>query len=223
MDNLLYLKEITKIYPPYDKALNNVTLEIKKGDFILLTGPTGAGKTTLLKLIYALETPTDGEIFFENIPYSKLSYKDIIDLRKQMGIVFQDHKLFYDLTLYENIKISLTLAQKKLKKEQVYIYELLEKFNLAHKSKKKVKEISGGEQQKVGIIRALIRDPSILILDEPTGNLDPVSINDIITLLLNIHKENKTIILATHDPTILSKNPGRMVMLNRGEIVQNVV
>ncbi|MFN3568119.1 MAG: ATP-binding cassette domain-containing protein, partial [Caldimicrobium sp.] len=117
----------------------------------------------------------------------------------------------------------LALAKKKLKKERLYIYEWLEKFNLAHKAKKKVKEISGGEQQKVGIIRALIRDPSILILDEPTGNLDPISINEIIDLLLNIHKEKKTIILSTHDPTILSKKPGRLVMLNRGEIVQNVV
>lgn len=219
---IFQFKEVTKIYPPYYKALFRVSLNINWGEFIVLTGPTGAGKTTLLKLIYALEAPTEGEIYFENTPYSKLSYREIIDLRRQMGIVFQDHKLFFDLTLYENIQISLALTQKRLKKEKLYIYEWLEKFNLAHKAKKKVKEFSGGEQQKVGIIRALIRDPSILILDEPTGNLDPISINDIIELLLKIHKENKTIILSTHDPTILSKKPGRIIMLNSGEIIQNV-
>lgn len=115
MSNLFYLKEITKIYPPYYRALHIVTLEIKKEDFLLLTGPTGAGKTTLLKLIYALETPTEGEIYFENTPYSKLSYSDIIELRRQMGIVFQDHKLFFDLTLYEKHSNFFDSFEKKIK------------------------------------------------------------------------------------------------------------
>lgn len=220
---LFRLEEITKIYPPYYRALHRVSLEIESGEFVVITGPTGAGKTTLLKLIYALEPPTEGEIYYQNVPYSKLSYKDVIKLRKKMGIVFQDHKLFLELSLYENIQIALALSGKKVKKEKFYIYDWLERFNLAHKAQKKVKEISGGEQQKIGIIRALIKEPVILILDEPTGNLDPYSIEEILNLLLKIHNQGKTVILSTHDPTILSKKPGRSIMLNRGEIVKDVV
>ncbi|MEO0297205.1 MAG: ATP-binding cassette domain-containing protein [candidate division WOR-3 bacterium] len=216
------LEEVTKIYPPYYRALHRVSLEIEKGEFVVLTGATGAGKTTLLKLIYALEAPTEGEIYFESFPYRDLSYKEIIKLRREMGIVFQDHKLFPELSLYENIQIGLALSGRRAKNEKFLIYEWLERFNLAHKARKKVKELSGGEQQKIGIIRALIRDPSILILDEPTGNLDPYSISEIIDLLIKIHGEGKTIILSTHDPTILSKRPGRMIRLNRGELVKDV-
>ncbi|MFN4132496.1 MAG: cell division ATP-binding protein FtsE [Caldimicrobium sp.] len=220
---LFKLEKITKIYPPYYRALHRVSLEIHQGEFLILTGPTGAGKTTLLKLLYALESPTEGELYYEKFPYRELSYKEIINLRRKMGIVFQDHKLFPELSLYENIQIGLDLSGKKVKNKKFLIYEWLERFNLAHKAKKKVKELSGGEQQKIGIIRALIREPSILILDEPTGNLDPYSIGEIIDLLLKIHKEGKTIILSTHDPTILSKKPGRMLMLNRGELIKDVV
>ncbi|MGB9761609.1 MAG: cell division ATP-binding protein FtsE [Caldimicrobium sp.] len=220
--SLILFEGVTKIYPPYYKALHRINLEIKKGEFLLLTGPTGAGKTTLLKLIYAEEKPTEGEIYFEGVPYSTLSYKEIISLRQEVGIVFQDHKLFLDLTIYENLEVALALSGKRVKKRKFYIYEWLERFGLSHKAKKLIKELSGGEQQKVGLIRALIKDPAILILDEPTGNLDPFSIGDIIELLKNLHKEGKTIILSTHDPTIISKKPGRIIMLDRGELVTHV-
>lgn len=219
---LIKIEELTKIYPPYYKALHKVSLEIRKNDFLLITGPTGAGKTTLLKLIYAQERPTEGEIYWEGFPYSALKYKDILSIRKKIGIVFQDHKLFSELSLYENLEIVLALAQKKIKRIKYFIYEWLERFNLAHKAKKKVKELSGGEQQKLGILRAIIKDPPILILDEPTGNLDPFSIGEVIDLLLTLHKEGKTILLSTHDPTIIAKKPGQIIMLNRGELVKDV-
>lgn len=220
--SLIRLEGITKIYPPFYRALHRITLEIQRGEFILLTGPTGAGKTTLLKLIYAEEKPTEGEIYFEGVPYSNFSYKEIMALRQKMGIVFQDHKLFPDLTVYENLEVALALSKKKVKNKKFYLYEWLERFSLSHKAKKLVKELSGGEQQKVGLIRALIKEPSILILDEPTGNLDPFSIGEIIELLKNFHREGKTILLSTHDPTIISKKPGRIIMLNRGELVPDV-
>lgn len=220
--SLIKLEDVTKIYPPYYKALHKISLEIPKQDFLLITGPTGAGKTTLLKLIYAQERPTEGELYWEGVPYSELRYKDIIRIRKKIGIVFQDHKLFSELSLYENLEIALALARKKIKKVRFFIYEWLERFNLAHKAKKKVKELSGGEQQKLGILRAIIKDPPVLILDEPTGNLDPFSLGEVIELLLNLHKEGKTILLSTHDPTFISKRPGRIIMLNRGELVKDV-
>ena len=214
------LKEVTKIYPPFFKALINVSLRIEEGEFLLLTGATGAGKTTLLKLLYRAEIPTSGEVFFKEIPYSKISSNKLNQIRKKMGIVFQDHKLLTDLTVYENVKLSLILSGKKSKNVKFEIYEYLERFGLAQKAQKKVKELSGGEQQKVGIVRALIRDPEIFIADEPTGNLDPVSINEILKILKELHNQGKTIILATHDPVILKQNLGRTVMLNRGELVQ---
>ncbi|BAU22921.1 hypothetical protein THC_0527 [Caldimicrobium thiodismutans] len=220
--SLIKLEDLTKIYPPYYKALHKISLEIQKNAFLLITGPTGAGKTTLLKLIYAQEKPTEGELYWEGVPYSELRYKDIIGIRKNIGIVFQDHKLFSELSLYENLEIALALARKKVKKIKFFIYEWLERFNLAHKAKKKVKELSGGEQQKLGILRAIIKDPSILILDEPTGNLDPFSIGEVIDLLIALHKEGKTILLSTHDPTIIAKRPGQIIMLNRGELVKDV-
>uniref|UniRef100_A0A832GLV0 ABC transporter ATP-binding protein n=1 Tax=Caldimicrobium thiodismutans TaxID=1653476 RepID=A0A832GLV0_9BACT len=219
---LIRFENLTKIYPPYYKALININLDINKGDFLLLTGPTGAGKTTLLKHIYAEERPTEGELYWEGIPYSQMSYSEIIELRKKLGIVFQDHKLFFDLTVYENLRISLVLAKKVSFNLKLKIYEWLEKFNLAHKARKKVKELSGGEQQKIGLIRALMRDPEVLILDEPTGNLDPHSIGEIIELLKKVHQEGKTIIISTHDPTIISKKPGKIVMLNQGALVKDV-
>jgi cell division transport system ATP-binding protein len=219
---LITLQNVSKIYPPFFKALININLEIYKGDFIVLTGPTGAGKTTLLKLIYREERPTSGEIFYENIPYSKLKSKELSLLRQNLGIIFQDYKLFPELTVYENIKISLVLSKKIIKDTKFLIYEYLERFNLSQKAQKKVKELSGGEQQKVSIIRAIIRDPEVLIADEPTGNLDPISINEILEIFKDFNKEGKTIILATHDPVILNQNLGKIVRLNRGELVEDV-
>ncbi len=218
---LFKFEEVTKIYPPFFKALININFTVKKGDFIILTGPTGAGKTTLLKLLYREEEPTSGEIYWEEVPYSELKYDQIIKLRQKMGIVFQDHKLFPELTVYENIKIGLVISQRKVEDPKYLIYEYLERFDLSHKAQKKVKELSGGEQQKVGVIRALIKEPEILIADEPTGNLDPQSILEILKIFQNLNNKGTTIILATHDPTILNKKIGKIVKLSRGEIVKN--
>ncbi len=220
--NLFYFQNVSKIYPPYFKALININLEIKEGDFIILTGSTGAGKTTLLKLLYREEKPTSGEIYYKNIPYSEFKLKQFNQLRQKWGIVFQDYKLFPDLSVYENIKISLVLSGKKFKNMKFFIYEYLERFLLAHKAQKKVKELSGGEQQKVGVIRALIRDPEVLIADEPTGNLDPDSIKEILKILKEFHNKGKTIILATHDPVIINQNLGKLIKLKQGVLVNNV-
>ncbi len=220
--NLFFFQNVNKIYPPYFKALININLEIKEGDFIILTGSTGAGKTTLLKLLYREEKPTSGEIFYKNIPYSELKTRQFNQLRQKWGIIFQDYKLFPDLSVYENIKISLILSGKKFKNMKIFIYEYLERFLLAHKAQKKIKELSGGEQQKVGVIRALIRDPEVLIADEPTGNLDPDSIKEILQILKEFHNKGKTIILATHDPVIINQKLGKLIRLKQGELVNNV-
>lgn len=214
--DLFKLENITKIFPPYVRALSNINLVIKEGDFLILTGPTGAGKTTLLKLLYKEEIPTEGEIYYRNTPYSKI--KDFSTLRKSWGIIFQDYKLLKELTVFENLKLALTLSNKRLKNEKLYILNFLERFNLAPKAFTKVYELSGGEQQKIGIIRALIKDPEILIADEPTGNLDPESIKEMIKFFQEYHKNGKTIILATHDPVILNLPLGKIIKLEAGRL-----
>lgn len=214
--DLFKLENITKIFPPYVRALSNINLVIKEGDFLILTGPTGAGKTTLLKLLYKEEIPTEGEIYYRNTPYSKI--KDFSTLRKSWGIIFQDYKLLKELTVFENLKLALTLSNKRLKNEKLYILNFLERFNLAPKAFTKIYELSGGEQQKIGIIRALIKDPEILIADEPTGNLDPESIKEMIKFFQEYHKNGKTIILATHDPVILNLPLGKIIKLEAGRL-----
>lgn len=214
---LFKLENVTKIFHPYLRAINNINLVINEGNFLILTGPTGAGKTTLLRLIYREEIPTEGEIYYRETPYSKI--KNFNNLRKSWGIVFQDYKLFRELSVYENLKIALVLSGQKIKNEKLHILNLLERFNLAPKAFSKILELSGGEQQKVGIIRALIKDPEILIADEPTGNLDPESIREIISILQEFHKKGKTIILATHDPVILNLSLGKVLKLEAGKLV----
>lgn len=215
--SLFKLKNVTKIFPPYLRALNNINLVINEGDFLILTGSTGAGKTTLLKLIYREEIPTEGKIYYRETPYSKI--KSFNKLRKSWGIVFQDCKLFKELSVYENLEIALVLSNKKIKNKKLHILNFLERFNLAPKTFSKIFELSGGEQQKVGLIRALIKDPEILIADEPTGNLDPESIREIISILQEFHKSGKTILLATHDPVILNLPLGKVLKLEAGRLV----
>ncbi|MDK2861622.1 MAG: cell division transport system ATP-binding protein [Thermodesulfobacterium sp.] len=219
---IFVIEKVTKVYNPYFKVLDEVSFTVKEGDFLILTGPTGAGKTTLLKLLYREEKPTDGEIFYKNLPYSKLKQQNFLHLRQNWGIIFQDYKLIPDLTVFENIKISLILSKKKVPKIKFHILNYLERFNLAPKAFKKVKELSGGEQQKVGIIRAIIREPELLIADEPTGNLDPESIKEIIKIFQEYQQAGKTVILATHDPVILQLNAGRILRLEMGRLVENV-
>jgi cell division transport system ATP-binding protein len=218
---LITLERVTKIYPPYFRALNNISLSIEPGEFVLLTGPTGAGKTTLLKLIYREEEPTDGEIFWEGLPYSSLSYNDFLKIRRKMGIIFQDLKLFEDLSVYENIKLSLDLAEISLpkKRAKVIIYDYLERFDLSSKANKKVKFLSGGEKQKVGFIRAIIRDPDYIIADEPTGNIDPLSIKKILSILKELNQKGKTVLLATHDPIIIQQVEAKEIHLHKGELI----
>jgi cell division transport system ATP-binding protein len=218
---LITLERVTKIYPPYFRALNNISLSIEPGEFVLLTGPTGAGKTTLLKLIYREEVPTDGEIFWGGLPYSSLSYSDFLKIRRKMGIIFQDLKLFEDLSVYENIKLSLDLAEINLPKERakVIIYEYLERFDLSSKANKKVKFLSGGEKQKVGFIRAIIKDPDYIIADEPTGNIDPLSIKKILSILKELNQKGKTVLLATHDPIIIQQVEAKEIHLHKGELI----
>lgn len=202
-------------------ALDNVSFEIKKGDFVSIVGHSGAGKSTLLKLITAEETPTSGEITFDGQDITKISPKDIPYHRRRIGTIFQDFKLLPNKTLYENVAFALEVSGYPNKEIEKSVPQILEIVGLAHKAESYPKEISGGEQQRVAIARALVHRPALIIADEPTGNLDPISSWGIIQLLLKINKLGTTVLLATHNKDIVNRIKKRVITLDQGRVVRD--
>lgn len=211
--------EVTKIYRGKYYALSNITLSIKKGEFIFLVGPSGAGKTTLLKTIYMEEFPEEGEVKVLGISNRGINKKDIAFLRRKIGIVFQDFRLLPDRNALENVIFALESIGVPYKEARERSLKILTELGLATKADNDIFDLSGGEQQKICIARALVREPVILIADEPTGNIDPKSQDEIIDLLVNIHAKGTTVIMATHNYALMDKIPvKRVVHLERGEI-----
>lgn len=215
---IIEFKDISKVYKKDWKALNDINLEIDKGEFAFLLGPTGAGKSTLLKIIYMDERPTTGEITVLNYSSKTIKGKDIPHLRRKVGVIFQDFKLLSDRNVFDNIAFSLevTGAAKKYIKRKVL--EVLTDLRLQHRRSQYPYQISGGEQQKVAIGRALVKEPFILLADEPTGNVDPEGSEEIIDLLKDINAKGTTILMATHNLDIVKSLPFRIISMEHGEI-----
>lgn len=211
--------EVTKIYRGKYYALRNITFSIKKGEFIFLVGPSGAGKTTLLKMIYMEEFPEEGEVRVLGMSSKGINKKEIAFLRRKIGIVFQDFRLLPDRNALENVTFALESIGIPYKEARERSLRVLTEIGLATKADNEIFDLSGGEQQKICIARALVREPVILIADEPTGNIDPKSQDEIIDLLVNIHAKGTTVIMATHNYSLMEKIPfKRIVYLERGEI-----
>ncbi len=208
---------VTKIYPPGIYALKDVTLKIRKGEFVYITGPSGAGKSTLMSLIYRGTRPTDGKIFVRGNDITGID--NPAKLRREIGIVFQDFKLLKHRTIYENVAIPLLIAGVKKEKIESRVNYLLNFVGLFSKRWAYPDELSGGEQQRVAIARAIANDPYILLADEPTGNLDEEMAIEIIYLLKEINLKGVTVVLATHSTEILSLFPARIIKIDHGEIV----
>lgn len=199
--------------------LNDISLKINKGEFIYFVGKTGSGKSSLLKSLYGDISIESGEIYFKDNALSKMRRKNVLNLRRQIGIIFQDFELLMDRSIEDNLKFVMKATSWKGKKKiNNAAKELLEKVEMLHKAKSYPHLISGGEQQRTAIARALINDPEIIIADEPTGNLDPETSEKIMTLLKNITNENKTLIMATHDYEIINKFPGRVIKFENQNI-----
>ncbi|MDM7273773.1 ABC transporter ATP-binding protein [Sulfurihydrogenibium azorense] len=219
---ILSVKNIEKIIGQ-EKILKNVNLSVKKGEFLSIIGPSGSGKSTLLYILGLLDSPTSGEVVVEGSPVSFKDKSKLATLRnKKFGFVFQFHYLVNELTLEENVMVPLLKAKvdKKVAKEKANV--LLEKLGLKGKENRKPYQISGGEQQRVSIARALSNDPDILIADEPTGNLDSKNTEKVMEIFKQINQEGKTIIMVTHE-TDLAERTDRIVKMRDGQIIEEVL
>jgi cell division transport system ATP-binding protein len=218
-DHIIELDKIS-VYHHENLILANVTLMISKGDFLYLIGKTGSGKSSLLKTIYGELPVQNGSALVAGFDLHQLRRRDIPFLRRKLGIVFQDFQLLMDRSVNENILFVMRATGWKDKREmQKRLLEVLAKVNLGNKGTKMPHQLSGGEQQRVAIARALINDPEVILADEPTGNLDPESSEGIISLLTDISKTGRAVVMATHNYTFFDKYPARTLLCENGRVL----
>ena len=210
-----------KVYPNGVTAVNGIDVEIDRGEFVYIVGPSGAGKSTFIRLIYREEIPTKGEIIVRGINSAKMKNKDIPLLRREIGVVFQDFKLLPKLTVYENVAFALEVIEEAPQVIQRRVMEVLDLVGLKHKARSIPDELSGGEQQRVSIARAIANHPQILIADEPTGNLDPDTSWSIMRILEEINARGTTVIMATHSKEIVNTIKKRVIAIENGLIVRD--
>ncbi len=215
---MIELFHVSKRYSGGQVALDDITLEIPKGQLVFLTGASGAGKSTFLKLIYREEVPSDGQILVNGRNVSSLPRSKIPYLRRTIGVVFQDFRLIPRKTVFENISYLPRILGYGMKDQRQLAYETLRRVGLAHRMNAFPKQLSGGEQQRVAIARALMNEPEILLADEPTGNLDPELSSDILRILLEINQAGTTVVLATHDRELIRRVGQRVVSLEAGRL-----
>jgi cell division transport system ATP-binding protein len=214
---MIELYNVTLSYGRRD-VLNNITFRIRKSEFVYLIGPTGIGKSSILKLIYFQEFPDSGTVMVNQYNSNNIRIKDIPYLRRSLGIVFQDFKLLPDRNVFENIAFSLYVTGAKKKGIHKKVLRVLTEVGLGHRRNKYPNDLSGGEQQKTAIARALVNDPTILLADEPTGNLDPAAAEEVLILLERINQRGTAILMATHNYDIIKKYPHRVLVLDNGEL-----
>ncbi len=215
---MITFDNVTKVYQKDWVALQDISFFIDKGEFVFVNGTTGAGKSTLLKLIYKDEEPTKGTIKVLDQNLRLLKKKNLPKLRRKIGVIFQDFKLLQDRTLEENIAFALDVTDTPARDMRKQMLEILTYLRLSHKKFSFPYQLSGGEQQKVAIARALVRDPYILLADEPTGNLDEKSSQEIIDVLLDINYKGTTVLMATHNLKLIKKVKKRMLRIEDGKL-----
>ncbi|MFA6047847.1 MAG: cell division ATP-binding protein FtsE [Parcubacteria group bacterium] len=216
---MIRFDQVTKKFKDDSPALEDINLEIKEGEFVSIVGASGAGKSTLLKLIYAEEKPTIGTVFFKDKPLDSIKRRKMPFHRRNIGTVFQDFKLLPKKTVFENVAYALEACGAPKAEIMEDVPQILDIVGLGEKMHKFPRELSGGEQQRVALARALIHKPLVIVADEPTGNLDPVSSVELVELLLKINNLGTTVLLASHDKDIVNKAAKRMVILEKGKII----
>lgn len=218
---MIRLKNVTKKYKNNHYALKNVDLKIDSGEFVFIVGASGAGKSTLMKLLYGEEKPTSGIVSIGGINIANISSNKIPDLRRCMGIVFQDYKLLQNQTVFDNVAYVIKTLGISSKEINDRVCGALKIVGLYEKRNAKPSEMSGGEQQRVGIARAIVNGPPLLIADEPTGNLDPQNSKEIMQILDHINQRGITVIVSTHDNNMVDYFRKRVIKLENGEIVKD--
>jgi len=215
---MISLRGVTLVYPNGVRALDNVNLQIEKGEFVFLVGDSGTGKSSLLRLLYREARCTTGEIVVDGIRVDRLRRKRVPALRRHLGVVFQDFKLLIDKTVWENVAFAMQVTGAHTRDVMRQVPRVLDLVGLSHKSRMYPGELSGGEQQRAAIARALVNNPKILLCDEPTGNLDPANTTEITALLQRINLKGTTVVVATHNQAVVDRMRRRVVRLHDGRI-----
>jgi cell division transport system ATP-binding protein len=216
---VISLRGVSLVYPNGVRALDGIDLEIEKGSFVFLVGHSGTGKSSLLRLLYREQLPTSGAVVVDGNRVDKLRRSRVPYLRRNVGVVFQDFKLLADKTVWENIAFALLVTGARTKDVMRQVPRVLDLVGLSHKSRMFPSELSGGEQQRTAIARALANNPKILLCDEPTGNLDPSNTTEIMELLLRINLKGTTVLVATHNQAVVDRMRRRVVRLDDGRVV----
>ena len=218
---MIYFDQVTKRYRDGTPGLEEVTLSISPKEFVSIVGHSGAGKTTLLKLLLAEERPTEGNVFYESIDLNDLPLSALHHYRRKIGMVFQDFRLIPNKTAYENIAFAMEAAGRTDEEIRTDVPYILELVNLSDKAMHFPSQLSGGEQQRIGIGRAIINQPEIIVADEPTGMLDPINTYDVVEILKKINELGTTIIITTHNKGVVDAIGRRVVTMDRGKIVRD--
>ena len=218
---LIYLENVSKTYSTGSPAVNDMSLSIKRGEFVFIVGDSGSGKSTLIKLLLRELTATEGKVWVMGKDLSKLKHREIPKYRRNVGVVFQDFRLLKDRNVYENVAFAQRIIEKSPSEIRRNVPTILATVGLAGKYKAKTTQLSGGEQQRVALARALVNNPSILLADEPTGNLDPKNSWEIMKLLEEINEAGTTVVVVTHNRDIVNAMQKRVVTMRRGVIISD--
>lgn len=218
---MIYFNNVSKIYDKDSVAIDNVNLTVTAGEFVSIVGHSGAGKTTLMKMIIAEDSPTHGEVFFESQNIHKLKNEDVVKLRRRIGAVFQDFKLLQHKNAYENVAFAMEAVGKTPEEIASDVPHVLDLVDLGHRIFHFPHQMSGGEKQRLAIARAIVNQPELIIADEPTGNLDPVSTFDVIQILKKINDLGTTILLTTHNRSVVESVGKRVVTMEKGKVVRD--
>lgn len=218
---MLLMENISKVYPGGSVALQDVNVHIEPGEFVFLVGPSGAGKSTFIKLLFREVLPTEGNIYVDGIDLLNLEHDEIPYMRRKLGIIFQDYRLLPDRTVYENVAFAMEVIETPRRKIKRTVLNVLELVGLRSRANSYPNELSGGEQQRIAIARAIVNNPRLVIADEPTGNLDPETSWEIMQIFKEINETGTTIIMATHDKDIVDAMGKRVIAIEHGNIVRD--
>ena len=218
---MIYFDKVTKFYNGGPAALDDVTLSIEPGEFVSIVGHSGAGKSTLLKMILAEEIPSEGTVYYESSNIAQLGKRDLNTLRRRIGTVFQDFRLLPTKTVYENIAFAMEAAGQHDEDIAADVPHVLDLVDLAEKMDNFPRELSGGEQQRVAIARAIVNQPDVVVADEPTGNLDPISTYEVVQILKKINDLGTTVILTTHNKGVVDSVGRRVITMDEGRVARD--